>query len=195
MCIMLQHGVPVLQIDAICTVALAALMLLLGGFLKARSSLLQKYCLPVPVVGGFLAMFLVLVCHLTGILEFNFDKSFLYPFMMAFFTAIGMGVNLKSFQSGVNTGGKLLLVYWAACGVISLCQNLIGLTLGHFLHLEPAYALLASAISMVGGHGAAGAYGSTFVSMGYPAAMEVGAASATLGLIFAVMVGDRWDRS
>ena len=107
---MLQHGVPVLQIDAICTVALAALMLLLGGFLKARSSLLQKYCLPVPVVGGFLAMFLVLVCHLTGILEFNFDKSFLYPFMMAFFTAIGMGVNLKSFQSGVNTGGKLLLV-------------------------------------------------------------------------------------
>lgn len=42
---------------------------------------------------------------------------------------------------------------------------------------------------MVGGHGAAGAYGSTFVSMGYPAAMEVGAASATLGLIFAVMVG------
>lgn len=189
MCIMLQHGVPVLQIDAICTVALAALLLLLGGFLKARSSLLQKYCLPVPVVGGFLAMFLVLVCHLTGILEFNFDKSFLYPFMMAFFTAIGMGVNLKSFQSGVNTGGKLLLVYWAACGVISLCQNLIGLTLGHFLQLEPAYALLASAISMVGGHGAAGAYGSTFVSMGYPAAMEVGAASATLGLIFAVMVG------
>ena len=32
MCIMLQHGVPVLQIDATRTVALAALMLLLGGF-------------------------------------------------------------------------------------------------------------------------------------------------------------------
>ena len=189
MCIMLQNGVPVLQIDAICTVALAALMLLLGGFLKAHSSLLQKYCLPVPVIGGFLAMLLVLVCHLAGVLEFDFDKSFLYPFMMAFFTAIGMGVNLKSFQSGVNTGGKLLLVYWATCGIISFCQNCIGLALGHFLDLEPAYALLASAISMVGGHGAAGAYGSTFVSMGYPAAMEVGAASATLGLIFAVMVG------
>ena len=189
MCIMLQNGVPVLQIDAICTVALAALMLLLGGFLKAHSSLLQKYCLPVPVIGGFLAMLLVLVCHLAGVLEFDFDKSFLYPFMIAFFTAIGMGVNLKSFQSGVNTGGKLLLVYWATCGIISFCQNCIGLALGHFLDLEPAYALLASAISMVGGHGAAGAYGSTFVSMGYPAAMEVGAASATLGLIFAVMVG------
>ena len=48
---------------------------------------------------------------------------------------------------------------------------------------------------MVGGHGAAGAYGSTFVSMGYPAAMEVGVASATLGLILLSWWGDRWGRS
>ena len=55
--------------------------------------------------------------------------------------------------------------------------------------LEAPYALLASAISMIGGHGAAGAYGKTFVSMGYPAGLEVGMAAATFGLISAVLVG------
>lgn len=48
---------------------------------------------------------------------------------------------------------------------------------------------LSSAISMVGGHGAAAAYGSTFADMGYTAAPLVGAAAATFGLISAVMVG------
>ena len=42
---------------------------------------------------------------------------------------------------------------------------------------------------MIGGHGAAAAYGKTFVSMGYPAGLEVGMAAATFGLISAVLVG------
>ena len=50
------------------------------------------------------------------------------------------------------------------------------------------YALLSSAISMIGGHGAAGAYGRTFEELGYAGAMGVGAAAATFGLISGVMV-------
>jgi ESS family glutamate:Na+ symporter len=42
---------------------------------------------------------------------------------------------------------------------------------------------------MIGGHGAAGSYGSTFSEMGYPAGITVGAAAATFGLIFGVLVG------
>lgn len=185
----LLKGMPTLQVNAVCTVALATAMLLIGNFLKSRSALLQKFCLPAPVVGGFLAMIFVTVCHVTGCMDFVFDKILQGFFMMGFFTAVGLGVNLGSFQSGVNKGGTLLLKYWLTSGAISLCQNVLALVLGALLHLAPAYALLAGAISMVGGHGAAGAYGSTFVSMGYPAAMEVGAAAATMGLIFAVMVG------
>lgn len=187
--LVLQNGVLTLQVNAVCTVALAAAMLLIGKFLKSRWAILQKFCLPVPVVGGFVAMLLVTVCHLTGFMEFTFDKILQDFFMMGFFTAVGLGVNLNAFQSGVNKGGTLLLKYWFVSGTISLCQNLLSLLLGTLLHLAPAYALLAGAISMVGGHGAAGAYGSTFVSMGYPAGLEVGTTAATLGLMFAVIVG------
>lgn len=55
--------------------------------------------------------------------------------------------------------------------------------------LEAPYALLASSISMIGGHGAALSYGNTFADLGYASAPLVGAAAATFGLISAVLIG------
>lgn len=55
--------------------------------------------------------------------------------------------------------------------------------------MEAPYALLSSAISMVGGHGAALAYGNSFAKIGYESAPLVGAAAATFGLITAVLIG------
>lgn len=189
MYISLLEGTLTIQADGVCTTALAAVLMLIGGWLKGRSRLLRQYCLPAPVIGGFLAMFLVFAGHQTGTVHFQFDTQFQLPFMLSFFTAVGMGAKLSSFTSGVNKGGRLLLTYWLVTAVLSLCQNIIGLVVGRLVHLAPAYALLASAISMLGGHGAAGAYGSTFLQMGYPASMEVGASAATFGLIAAVMAG------
>ena len=57
------------------------------------------------------------------------------------------------------------------------------------MHWPSVYALLCGAISMIGGHGAAAAYGQTFMDMGYSAGMTVGAAAATFGLISGVMLG------
>ena len=104
-------------------------------------------------VGGTLAMLLVFLGHETGLFQIEFDTQFQIPFMISFFTAVGLGAKLSAFSKGVNKGGKLLLIYWLITAFISLCQNLIGLLVGHLIGLEPAYALLSSAISMVGGHG------------------------------------------
>ena len=68
-------------------------------------------------------MFLVLVCHLTGILN---SISIKFPVSLYDGVLYGHrhgGEPKKSFQSGVNTGGKLLLVYWAACRVISCART------------------------------------------------------------------------
>lgn len=130
-------------------------------------------------------MFITFIGHTTNTFAFNFDTYFQNPFMLAFFTTVGLGA---SFQL-LKKGGMLLVIYWLVAGVISVCQNIIGIGVGKLIGLEAPYALLASAISMIGGHGAAGSYGSTFAEMGYPAAMEVGAAAATFGLITAVLLG------
>ncbi len=178
-------GLFTISTSAIMTTAMAAVLLLVGYFVKNKITALNKYCLPAPVVGGFIFMFITFIGHVTGTFAFKFDTYFQDPFMLAFFTTVGLGASF----SLLKKGGVLLIVYWLVAGVISIFQNIIGIGVGKIIGLEAPYALLASAISMIGGHGAAGAYGKTFVQMGYPVGMEVGAAAATFGLITAVLVG------
>src|SRR5699024_8135392 len=106
-------------------------------------------------------------------------------FMLAFFTTVGLGASFELLKKG----GKLLITYWIVAGVISIFQNIIGIAISKAIGLETAYGLLASAISMAGGHGGALSYGNTFYDMGYEAAPLVGAAAATFGLVSAVLVG------
>lgn len=185
MSIEMLEGVLTFKADAIMTTAMAAVLLLIGFWIKGKVKVLNKYCIPAPVVGGFLFMFITFIGHVTTTFAFNFDTTFQSPFMLAFFTTVGLGA---SFQL-LKKGGMLLIIYWLIAGVISIFQNFIGIGVGKLVGLEAPYALLASAISMIGGHGAAGSYGSTFVEMGYSAGVEVGAAAATFGLISAVLLG------
>lgn len=171
--------------DSIMTLAMAAVLLLIGYFIKGKVSLLNKYCIPAPVVGGFLFMFITWAGYTTGTFTFNFTNTFQSPFMLAFFTTVGLGASFALLKKG----SVLLIVYWLVAGVISICQNTIGIAVGKLVGLEAPYALLASAISMIGGHGAALSYGGDFVEMGFAQGELVGAAAATFGLISAVMIG------
>ena len=174
-----------IKADSIMTVAMAAVLLLFGFFIKSKVKFLDKYCIPAPVVGGFLFMFITFIGHITGTFSFSFDSMYQAPFMLAFFTTVGLGASI----SLLKKGGVLLFFYWLIAGVVSVFQNIIGVGVGKLVGLDAPFALLSSAISMCGGHGAAAAYGSTFADMGYSAAPLVGAAAATFGLISAVMVG------
>ena len=146
-----------IKADGIMTVAMAAVILLIGFFIKSKVKFLEKYCIPAPVVGGFLFMFVTFIGHVTGTFAFSFDSMYQSPFMLASFTTVGLGASI----SLLKKGGMLLIVYWLIAGIISAFQNVIGIGVGKLVGLEAPYALLSSAISMVGGHGAAAAYGST----------------------------------
>ena len=171
--------------DMIMTTALAAVLLLIGFWIKKKVQFLNKYCIPAPVIGGFLFMFITFAGHQTGAFTFNFNTGLQSPFMIAFFTTVGLGASVQLLKKG----GVLLGIYWLVAAAVSIIQNFISVGLATVTHLEYPYALLAGAISMIGGHGAAGSYGQTFVDMGYPAGVTVGAAAATFGLIFGVLVG------
>ena len=174
-----------INVDAIMTCAMAAVLLLIGYWMKGKVKVLNKYCIPAPVVGGFLFMFITFIGHITSTFAFNFDTYFQSPFMLAFFTTVGLGASIQLLKKG----GKLLIIYWLISGVISVFQNVIGIGVSKVVGLEAPYGLLASAISMIGGHGAAGSYGQTFKELGFMAGPEVGAAAATFGLISAVLLG------
>lgn len=156
------EGILNINLNSTMTLALAALLLLIGYSAKRKLTILNKYCIPAPVVGGFLFMFLTWLGHISGTFKFNFENIFQSTFMLAFFTTVGLGASFTLLKKG----GKLLIIYWLTCGIISILQNVIGMSISKTTGLEAPYALLSSAISMVGGHSAALSYGDTFAKNG-----------------------------
>ena len=108
-----------IKADSIMTVAMAAVLLLIGFFIKSKVKFLDKYCIPAPVVGGFLFMFITFIGHITGTFSFSFDSMYQAPFMLAFFTTVGLGASI----SLLKKGGVLLFFYWLIAGVVSVFQN------------------------------------------------------------------------
>lgn len=179
------NSVLTFTFDNIGTMTLASIFLLIGYWMKRKVYFLEKFCIPAPVVGGFLFVFLNFGFYLSGIIHFQFDSSLQAVFMLAFFTTVGLGASLKV----LLTGGKLLVVYWLVNVVVTVLQTGIGVGLGPLVGLHPAYGIVSGPVALVGGHGGAAAYGQTLESMGYPGASLVGLAAATFGLIAASLIG------
>ena len=179
------NSVLTFTFDNIGTMTLASIFLLIGYWMKRKVYFLEKFCIPAPVVGGFLFVFLNFGFYLSGIIHFQFDSSLQAVFMLAFFTTVGLGASLKV----LLTGGKLLVVYWLVNVVVTVLQTGIGVGLGPLVGLHPAYGIVSGPVALVGGHGGAAAYGQTLEAMGYPGASLVGLAAATFGLIAASLIG------
>ena len=100
--------------SAIMTTAMAAVVLLIGYFVKSKIGALNKYCIPAPVVGGFLFMFVTFAGYMAKAFTFNFDTAYQDPFMLAFFVTVGLGASYKLLAKG----GIFLIIYWLIPGVI-----------------------------------------------------------------------------
>ena len=90
-------------------------------------------------------MFITFAGHQTGAFVFNFNTTLQNPFMIAFFTTVGLGASM----SLLKKGGQFLIIYWLIAGIVSIIQNFISVGLAAATHLEYPYALLAGAISMI----------------------------------------------
>ncbi|MCH7322161.1 sodium/glutamate symporter [Solibacillus sp. MA9] len=174
-----------MELNQITTLCLAVTLFLIGSFLIKRVGFLNRFCIPAPVVGGLL--FAILATTLKGfdIVEITLDTSLQSIFMITFFTTIGLGASFKL----VKLGGKLLIIYWIACGFLALMQNVIGVSLAKVMDIHPLIGVMAGAVSMEGGHGAAAAYGETIEGLGVASAVSIGMAAATCGLVAGALVG------
>lgn len=174
-----------IEINQITTVFLAVALFALGSFLINKIGFLKRFCIPAPVVGGLLFAALATILKTTGILEISLDTSLQSLFMITFFTTIGLGASFKL----VKLGGKLLIIYWLACGFLALMQNVIGVSLASLMGIHPLIGMMAGAVSMEGGHGAAAAFGQTLEDLGISSAITIGAAAATCGLVAGGLIG------
>lgn len=174
-----------IALNQVTTIFLAVALLVLGTYLVKKAGFLQKFCIPAPVVGGLLFAIVATILKATGVLEITLDTSLQSLFMLTFFTTVGLGASFKL----IKLGGKLLVIYWIACGFLALAQNVIGVSMASLFDIHPLIGMMAGAVSMEGGHGAAGAFGQTLEDMGINSALSVGIAAATFGLVAGGLVG------
>lgn len=181
----IEKGVYTLSLGMEATLAWAIILLLIGRWLVQRVYVLQRFCIPAPVVGGLLFSLLTLFLHQTGLMAVKMTTTFQTPLMLGFFTTIGLIASLKL----VKKGGKILFFYWLLCSILALMQNIIGISLAEVLDIHPLLGVLMGAVSMEGGHGAAGAFGPEVETMGIYGATAVAMAAATFGLVSGGLIG------
>lgn len=174
-----------LEINQLTTIFLAVAIFMLGTFLNKRINFLDRFCIPAPVVGGLLFAIVVTILKGFNIVELSLDTSLQGLFMLTFFTTVGLGASFHL----VKLGGKLLVIYWLACGILALVQSVIGISFAKLLNLDPLLGVMVGAVSMEGGHGAATAFGTTIEEMGVESALSIGLAAATVGLVAGGLIG------
>jgi len=167
------------------TMAVAVVMLYVGTLLKKRIQFLETFCIPSPVVGGLLFAIVSCILYTSGVIGFAFDETLKNVCMVAFFTSVGFQANVKILKSG----GVSLLIFLGCVIALIICQNFLAVTLSNILNISPFIGLCTGSISMVGGHGTAGAFGPVLEDLGLVGATTLCTAAATFGLVAGSLMG------
>lgn len=182
-----MKGVDILDIslNMYQTLAAAVAVFFLGGFLKSKISLLRKYCIPAPVIGGTIFSIVNCILYTQGVWNYSQDTVMQEWCMMLFFTSIGYMASINL----IKKGGMLVLKMSALVGVLIILQNLIGISLAEIFHQNPLMGLADGSVPLVGGHGTSGSYGPVLEGMGLTDATTIAFASATFGLVSGSIIG------
>lgn len=174
------------KLDMIQTVALAAVLLFVGYGVRRRVGVLDRFNIPAPVVGGFLFAAVALALRQAGVLAFEFDTALQAPFMIAFFTTVGLGASLGM----LRVGGPQVLIFWGLATILAVVQNGVGVGLANVLNVDPLLGVITGSITLTGGHGTGAAFGKLLEEQyAFPGAVTLAMAAATFGLVSGGLLG------
>ena len=175
---------PHFQPDAAQTLALAALVLLVGLYLKRRIGILDRLNLPAPVVGGLLAAVLLLVLR-QRVATFQFDATLQPILMIAFFTTIGMNASLPLLKKG----GIQVFIFLAMSTFVCFVQNFLGMGIAAAFGVNPLVGVVAGSVTLVGGPATGLAFAPLFEKAGVTGAGSLAIAAATFGIMCGGLFG------
>jgi glutamate:Na+ symporter, ESS family len=187
---------------------LAIPVLLLGEGLVRRVRVLARFNIPAPVVGGLVISLAALMINLvgTGGLAFTTTvkaqwwtwivtiepewvrapaKSVSFPFMVAFFTCVGLNATWKV----VRKGSVQVVIFLGLATLLAALQNGIGIGIARALGVNPLLGIVCGSATMTGGHGTALGFADVFTKLGLENAAVLGAAAATAGLVTGGLLG------
>ncbi|GAA0116772.1 sodium/glutamate symporter [Clostridium senegalense] len=176
----------VIDLSMIQTLAIAVVFYYIGSFLQKKVSVLEKFCIPAPVIGGLIFAIINFLLRQYNIATINLDVTLQDPFMLVFFTTIGLGASFKL----IKQGGKQVVMFFIAAVSLVLLQDVMGVAVSKLIGANPLLGLITGSITMTGGHATGATWGHTFETQyGLAGASATAMASATFGLICGSLIG------
>lgn len=165
---------------------LGLVVYLLGAWLTRKVALLRDWNIPEPVTGGLIAALAVLAVHEAAGVEVSFELESRDSLLVLFFAAIGLNARIADLARGGRPLGMLLALTVA----FILAQNVVGALAAVAFSVPLGAGVLMGSAALIGGHGTAIAWAPEIAeTQGLSGAMELGVATATLGLVAAALLG------
>ena len=173
------NGVFTIGFDALGTVTVALIMLILGTIIKRHVKFFRTYCIPAPVIGGTLFALIKLAFYQSNLLAFKLTPTYQTDMQNIFFTVVGLGISV----SLLKKGGARLIKYFVLTAILIALQGFIGVLICKQVGLHAVFAIVCGPASLAGGHGNVAAYGKLLEDMGHAGTLTAGIAAACFGLI------------
>ena len=174
------------QAPGLLTVTIAIVVFFVGSGLNSLIAPLKRWNIPEAVTGGLLAALVTLFAFKALGVEIAFDLAARDMLLLYFFTGIGLNAKFSDLLSG----GRPLLVLLTVTIVYLAIQNVIAVGGAHLFGLPSGIAPLIGSAALIGGHGTTIAWAPIIAErFGLQNALEIGIATATLGLVIASLIG------
>lgn len=187
---------------------LAVPVLLVGELLVRRVRWLNHYNIPAPVVGGFFIALLILCLNLAVGGGYGFKTTVdtpwwtwivliepkwmetpqvnvILPLMSAFFACVGLNGSWLL----LKRDSVFVALFALAAGVLSVMQNVVGLSLAKLLGVSPLLGMVCGSMTLTGGHGTGMGFAPLMEQLGLGSAATVTMAAATFGLVAGGLIG------
>jgi ESS family glutamate:Na+ symporter len=176
--------VPLLKLDLIQTLAIAALLYYAGVMIRRKVPLFDRLNIPSAVIGGLSFSLLVLLTR-DRIINFQFETSTQSLFMVAFFTTIGMNASFPLLRSG----GMKVVIFLAMSSLFCILQNVVGMVIAQGMGVHPLLGVMAGSVTLVGGPATGLAFAPSFRDAGLVGADVLAITAATFGIICGGIAG------
>ena len=176
----------IIPVGSFLSYTIGIVVFFIGMRLTAHVGFLRSYNIPEPVTGGIIAALVGLALFLVTGAELNYELDTRDRLLIYFFTAIGLNARIGDLVRG---GRPLAILLVLTLGYI-VFQNVVGVLAAQAIGQPNAVGVLVGSASLIGGHGTTIAWAPEIAAKhGVSNALEIGVASATLGLVIASLLG------
>jgi ESS family glutamate:Na+ symporter len=180
------EGLRTVKFDLVLSLALAALALFVGYFVRRRVGFLSRANIPAAAVGGLLFAGAVFALRAGGVAGVSLNTTLRAPLQTAFFTTIGLGATTALLRAG----GWRMGFFWILATLTAVVQNVVGVALAVAMGAPALLGIICGALTLTGGPATGLAWADRFEALGVSGAGSLIVAAAMFGIFTSSLVGN-----